>query len=123
MFGTQKPPSTSSYIHSKKPKTMCLLDPGYSKKHRAFPPHRGGVLPSMALEAGTGSLCLGFSVSQAPFPFYRTLVVEAAGVRGAIGLWSCCGGWGDWFVEDLVVGFLEGVLFGRSFFWWQASER
>lgn len=39
----------------------------------------GGVLPSLALgdQAAAGSLCMGFSVNQAPFPFYRTLVVPA----------------------------------------------
>ncbi|CAK9090862.1 unnamed protein product [Durusdinium trenchii] len=39
-------------------------------------PRKGGVLPFLAVEDGPDSLCLGFSVNQAPFPFYRTLVVE-----------------------------------------------
>jgi len=41
-------------------------------------PGKSGVLPSLALgdQAAAGSLCMGFSVNQAPFPFYRTLVVE-----------------------------------------------
>ena len=39
------------------------------------PWRRGGVLPSLALgDSSAGTLCVGFSVNQAPFPFYRTLV-------------------------------------------------
>ena len=42
-------------------------------------PAEGGVLPSLAVgdQPAAGSLCMGFSVNQAPFPFYRTLVVPA----------------------------------------------
>ena len=39
------------------------------------PRRPGGVLPSLALgDSSAETLCVGFSVNQAPFPFYRTLV-------------------------------------------------
>ena len=50
-------------------------------------PGNGGVLPALMSGPDSG-LCLGFSVRQAPFPFYRTMVVEAP--------WLCFGPGPNW---------------------------
>ena len=52
-------------------------------------PAEGGVLPlAVGDQPAAGSLCMGFSVNQAPFPFYRTLVVPARMNKGVTVGWE-----------------------------------
>ncbi|CAJ1367447.1 unnamed protein product [Effrenium voratum] len=71
-------PQASEAPTMRKRKSVLFREPKHLPRTASMSadrPGNGGVLPALMSGPDSG-LCLGFSVRQAPFPFYRTMVVE-----------------------------------------------